>query len=314
MTTVTMPTPTKLMAKPGPIYQQFEQEIIKNSEKVSAHTRDRRCKVIQAVALSALFIIAAVAAFVLASLYAPNYAPIVLFVGAYLLIDKMGHCVKTNFKDKWTVLDKEIEKLQALAKKHLAITNDTEYQTKLKSEFPSATDDELKKYTNLAAHYEYWKDVADNAIKAHRETLAESAEIQSNPEIKKSQKLAKKALKLAIRSQQLREEALEARVSSAFARAIMKRPNCTAQKPLYITHYAPIPLQETDDDMRVNVSFESSWAQNLLNRDLPPYENRFFETTRERDRSFLRAEVLKPEEFENIVQEIVETIDAQATV
>src|SRR6185503_17657489 len=93
------------MATPGPLYKKLEEDILRNKEKVAEYKMERRCKVIQAIALSALFIIAAVAAFVIASIYAPNYAPIVLFIGAYLLIGQMGNCVKTHFKEKWTQLD-----------------------------------------------------------------------------------------------------------------------------------------------------------------------------------------------------------------
>jgi hypothetical protein len=303
-------TAVSRMATPGLFYQKLEQDILQNKEKVTALSKERRCKVIQSVVLSALFIIAAVAAFVLASVYAPTYAPIVLFVGSYLLIGQMTHCVKIHFKDKWTQLDREIEQIQAIAKKHINISKDDVYQKRLADTFRPANDDELKKYTYLAAHYEHWQEVADNALNEHTEKHAEARQVQDDP-TKKSEKFFKKSIKLAIRAQQLREEALHAKVQAAFVRAIMKRPDCTVQQPLFHTHYAPIPLQETDDDLTVNVSlFESNWAQNLLNRDLPPYENWFFESARKMGRPFLRTEVLEQDKFEAIVDEIVATMDS----
>lgn len=308
-----MTKPVNRMATPGPLYKGLEGEILQNKEKVSAYTRERRCKIIQAIALSALFIIATVASFVIASIYAPNYAPIVLFFGAYLLIGRMSHCVNTQFKDKWTQLDKQIAQIQAIAKMHLCVLNDTGYQAKLAKEFQPANEDELKKYTYLAAHYKYWEAVADNALNAHVDKHSEAVQIQADP-AKKSEKFIKKYALLMVGSQQLREEALHAKVQAAFVRAIMKRPDCTAkQEDLFRTHYAPIPLREKDGDLTVNVSlFESNWAQRLLFRDLPPYENRFFESAREAGRHFLRTEVQDQANFEDIVDEIVATMDSQA--
>lgn len=288
------------MATPGPLYKLLEGEIVQSKAIVAQHTRDRCCKIIQAVALSALFIIAAVAAFVVASIYFPNYAPIVLFVGAYLLIDKMAHCVRTHFRDKWKQLDKQIERIQAIAKRHLDISQNEAYQKDLAEKFQPADGEALKKYTYLAAHYEYCKEVADKALKAHTEKQGEAFKMRKDPTKQKEW------IRLGVHAQQLREEGLEATVHAAFMRAIMTRPHCPL--PPFRTFYAPIPLQDTDGDVTVNLPlFDSDWAINLLNRDLDPYQDKFFESVR--DHAFSRTDVQDPDKFEAIVDAIVATID-----
>jgi hypothetical protein len=303
---------TNRMADPGPLIQCLETQILQHKEIEAQAKRDVRCKMIQAVALVALFIIAVVAAFVLTSLYAPNYAPIVLFAGTYFLIGHMGQFLKTNFKDVWKDIEKTAEKVQSIAKKHFEIMQNDTYKQSLLTEHASNDETHLQKYTYLAAHRDYWLEQSEKAFAAHNQKFEEADALLHSPQSSDQDK--KRGIKYAICAQQLHEIALQSRVEAAFMEAFMQRPDYLGtQKLLYDTHYAPISLNESDDDLTLNISFfDSPWAQNLIDRDLPPYKNRFVDIKNLKNEtvgSLLRSEVRRTPE--KISKAFVQAMDEQ---
>lgn len=299
------------MKTPGSFTERCQREIETCKEFQAQAKRDVRCKIIQAVALSVLFSVGVVTAFVLTSLYAPAYAPITLFLGTYLLIERMGEFLTKNFKEKWIEIEREAAQIRGIAEEYSNIMQNFSHKEFLLAEYASNQATYVEKYACLEAHHNYWEKASEKAFIAHEQTFQEALNQASDKT---------KQYCLKVQAQRLREDALQFKVNAAFIRALMKRPdyNRLQDSLPFITHYAPIPLNqsasESEKDLMLKIPFDSPLAENLLQRDLPPYEDRFLEIFDIRGkitRSFSRLEILQSEALQKITKAFIEAMDQQ---
>jgi hypothetical protein len=322
--------PVNRMANPGPLMQAFETEIVNQNESAAESRRAIRCKMIQAVALAALLIIGVVGAFVLTSLYAANYAPVVLFVGTYFLIGHMGQFLNKNFRDVWKNIERTAKKVELIAKKHYAITQNDAYKQNLLRTYTPNDKTHLTKYIYLAAHRHYWLEESNAKIKEHidalkaKQSLTESINtVGLNDEKKRS--IYRQAVMHSVQAQQSREDGLESRVEALFIEALMHRPDYKGKKEdLYTTYSSRLPItilkkksednstSEFEADLRLDVSlFESQealkWTMHFLTRDLPPYQDTFLNINE--NQIFLRSQIVN--DSTKIIQAFIQAMDEQ---